>query len=86
LLHLSAVPNTIKGSLYDFTLFDDVLSYEVTPAAHLADLRNPLILNTRLVLRPARLGERKERYRQLWAAAAPFVPEDGESVVPHSGT
>jgi hypothetical protein len=79
-LHLSAVPDTIKNHLYDFTLFDDVLSYEVTPAAHLENERNPSILTTRLVLRQARLDERKERYRQLWTIATPFADEDSESI------
>jgi hypothetical protein len=81
-LYPAAVPNTMKGYLYDFILFDDVLSYEVTPAVHFEDDRNPLILNTRLVLQQVRLEERKGRYQQLWAAAAPFLQEDHGTVAP----
>jgi hypothetical protein len=66
------MPNTMKRYLYDFILFDNVLSYEATPAAHLEDGANPLILNTRLVLRSTKLEERIKRYRELWASATPY--------------
>lgn len=57
--------------LNDFILFDDAVSYETIPAANIDPEANPLILYTHLVLRPDKLTERREQYRQFWASAKP---------------
>lgn len=72
LLPPSAVPATVKRHLHDFILFDEVLSYEVTPATQVGEGENPLILHTRLVLDAIRVQERKEMYAQLWESAKIF--------------
>jgi len=78
-LHPDLMPPTMTRRLYDFILFDDVLSYEVTPATRVDESANPLILNTRLVLDPSRVDDRKERFRQLWTAANPYpVPREDD--------
>jgi hypothetical protein len=66
---LHPIPEELSHNLYDFILFDNVLSYEVTPAAQLDVETNPLILNTRLVLREDKIRDRMERYTQLWDSA-----------------
>jgi hypothetical protein len=82
-LYPSDMPSSMKSYLYDFVLFDNVLSYEVTPAAHVEDGANPLILHTRLILRTGKLEERIERYRELWEAATPYVAPGGEEMAVH---
>lgn len=82
LLYPSAVPRELRGSLFDFILFDNTLSYEVTPAAHVEHGETPMILNTRLVLRRVRVEERIARYRSIWASAEPWLDTDPVDVVP----
>ncbi len=81
LLHPAAVPRAIRGSLFDFILFDNTISYEATPAAHVELGETPMILNTRLILRAARVEERIERYKSIWASAVPW-DDSGGAVVP----
>jgi hypothetical protein len=68
-LDASAIPGTRKSSLFDFILFDDVISYEVTPASRIGDGMNPSIVTTRLVLSPKRVKERIQRFDDLWLSA-----------------
>ena len=72
LLCPSALPPHIRASLFDFALFDNVISYELTPAIWAAEGQSPTILHTRLVLREDRVAERVERYQRIWAAAIPW--------------
>lgn len=80
-LHPSAVPRVIRGSLFDFIVFDRTLSYEAT-AAHLEPGETPSILNTRLILRAARVEERIDRYERIWASAVPWLDPDSREMVP----
>jgi hypothetical protein len=69
-LDWSAIPGMRRSSLFDFVLFDDVISYETTPASSRIDGHTkPTIVNTRLELRPARVKDRIVRYRDLWSYA-----------------
>jgi hypothetical protein len=68
-LDASAIPGTRRSSLFDFVLFDDVLSYETTPASNLDGEVRPAIVNTRLELRPNRVADRIQRFNDLWASA-----------------
>lgn len=74
-LHPADVPSPLKSYLYDFILFDDVLSYEVTPSPQVGVGENPLILHTRLLLDPVKVQERRERYAHLWDLATPYAPD-----------
>jgi hypothetical protein len=65
------VPPTLRSSMFDFVLFDGVISYEVTPAARLGGGVWPTIVNTRLILRHPHLTERSRRFEELWAASRP---------------
>jgi hypothetical protein len=73
ILDVTAIPTMHKTSLFDFILFDDVVSYEVTPAVRLADRATPIVVNTRLVLLDARVRERIQRFRDLWTSAREFT-------------
>jgi hypothetical protein len=72
ILDPSAMPAVGRGRLFDFTLFDDVVSYEVSTASRLEDTMSPVYVSTRLVLGEQRLRERMQRFRDLWAAAHDF--------------
>jgi hypothetical protein len=58
--------------MFDFVLFDDVLSYEVTTGSWMDENVRPVVVNTRLVLRPARVDERAYRFKEIWDAAEPL--------------
>jgi len=55
--------------LFDFALFDSVISYETTPAAWARKGGRPAIISTRLVFTQRRLAERGNAFDSLWAAA-----------------
>jgi hypothetical protein len=75
-LDWSEIPGTRRGGLFDFILFDDVISYEVTPASRIEGHAKPSIVNTRLELRQTRVRDRMVRFRDLWAYARDL---DGQS-------
>lgn len=67
------------GSLFDFVLFDDVISYEVASGSRIQATDRPTIVNTRLELRPERVRDRADRFADLWAAARELDPaRDGD--------
>lgn len=68
-LDSSAIPSTRRTSLFDFVLFDEVISYEVTPASRIDGAAMPTIVNTRIELRPARVRDRIQRFKDLWESA-----------------
>jgi hypothetical protein len=57
------------NALFDFVLFDEAISYEVTPATRVDESAPPTILNTRLELHAHRVRDRIQRFEQLWASA-----------------
>ncbi|MEU8243772.1 DUF6879 family protein [Actinoplanes missouriensis] len=70
-LDLSSASDLRRTSLFDFVLFDGVISYEVTTGTWLDENNPPIVVNTRLLLHPGRVEERGERFRELWEAARP---------------
>ncbi|HKR49189.1 MAG TPA: hypothetical protein VJT72_06335 [Pseudonocardiaceae bacterium] len=68
-LEQSTIPHDFKNLLFDFIVFDGVISYEVTPASRVEDTMNPTIVKTNLTLRPERVKERMQRFEALWEAA-----------------
>lgn len=64
------LPGHYGSGLFDFIVFDRVLSYETTPSAStLAPGTAPAIVTTRLVL-DERVGARLDRFDTLWNAAS----------------
>lgn len=72
LLYPSAASSAVQGYLFDFILFDDVLSYEVEPAFQVEHDLNPLILHTRLVLSDEKMAEHRRKYESLWRSGSPL--------------
>jgi hypothetical protein len=69
ILDPSKIPGTRRGSLFDFIIFDGVLSYQATPASRVGDRSRPVIINTQLVTRPVAVQDRIQRFQDLWKAA-----------------
>jgi hypothetical protein len=66
------VPRTREKYLHDFTLFDEEISYEMTPVTQIEEGENPLFQHTRLILDPTLVRERKKRYAEFWESARPL--------------
>jgi len=69
-LDTAAIPVNRRGSLFDFIIFDEVVSYETSQASSI-DGSVPPIMSTRLELRSSRVRDRKERFRDLYESALP---------------
>jgi hypothetical protein len=63
---------TPRSSLFDFIVFDGVVSYEAQPASQFERDSTPVIINTRLVLRQDKVNERMQRFEDLWRLAVDF--------------
>jgi hypothetical protein len=63
------IPDALKNLLFDFVIFDSVISYQVTPGSQVEGSIKPTIVNTHLVLQPERVKERIRRFEDLWASA-----------------
>ncbi|MGN9912499.1 DUF6879 family protein [Phytohabitans sp. LJ34] len=73
ILDPSANPRLRKSSLFDFVLFDRVISYETTPASRMEGDSKPTIVNTRLVRRVSRVNDLIKQFEELWLAAEPVT-------------
>ncbi len=71
-LDRATIPHILKNLLFDFIVFDGVISYEVTPASRVEDTMKPTIVKTNLALQPERVKERIRRFEELWLAAQNF--------------
>lgn len=65
-LDQSAIPDVIKSLVFDFVVFDGVVSYEVPPVSY--DMRSTAAI-TRLVLQSGQVEERMRQFEDLWSAA-----------------
>jgi hypothetical protein len=63
---------TRRASLFDFIVFDGVLSYQATIASRTVEQARPIIITTTLVTNTARVQERIDRFKDLWESAQPF--------------
>lgn len=70
-------PHTLTGAdrtrLQDSIVFDGVVSYETRPTPHPIE-SGPASVNTRLVLDPGQVRQRREWFEDLWNAASPLGP------------
>ncbi|MCP2307175.1 MULTISPECIES: DUF6879 family protein [Kitasatospora] len=64
-------PSARLGPMMDFIVFDQAISYEVTPGLPSGLESQPMIASTRLVLRPDRVNRRMQRFNDLWNASEP---------------
>jgi hypothetical protein len=72
ILDSAQIPETRKSSLFDFILFDNAVSYEVTPGSFVEDGTAPAIVNTRLILEEPRVAERVSIFMDLWEASGAY--------------
>lgn len=68
-LDWTEIPIAHRDGLFDFVLFDQELSYEVTPASRLTEPSRATILSTRLELREEWVRDRAQRFDDLWMSA-----------------
>lgn len=68
----SSIVGTPLSALFDFIIFDGVVSYEAQPASRIQPNSRPIIVSTRLVLQEERVRERIQRFEDLWKMAADF--------------
>jgi hypothetical protein len=66
------IPDYLRSMIFDFIVFDGVVSYEITAAATFnAGQTKAAIVRTLLAPMPARVRDLKEKFEQLWTAANP---------------
>ena len=70
------VPISSQPSVFDYVLFDNAISYELTTGTWTTDEGVPIIVNTRLILQPTRLEKRVADFEKLWKAGR-SIPELG---------
>jgi hypothetical protein len=71
------IPDYLQSMIFDFIVFDGVVSYETTPATSFTSKQTwPGILRTRLAPDPARVRDLEQRFEQLWKLADPDRPID----------
>jgi hypothetical protein len=68
ILDNSMVPEHLKSIIFDFVLFDEVISYETTPATRMEAAVKPAIVTTRLILNQDRVKTLGLRFEELWTA------------------
>jgi hypothetical protein len=66
------IPEWLRSMIFDFIVFDGVVSYETTPATSFSTVgTRPAIVRTLLAPMPARIRDLEELFDQLWTAADP---------------
>jgi hypothetical protein len=71
-LDRSTIPHSLKNLLFDFIVFDDTISYEVTPGSRVDDDIHPTVTKIHLALQSHRVTERMHWFEDLWASAKVF--------------
>jgi hypothetical protein len=71
------IPDYLQSMIFDFTIFDEVVSYEKAASAPFTEGQpRPGTLRTRLAPGPTRVRDLKQRFEQLWEASDPERPID----------
>jgi hypothetical protein len=71
-LHPDDATGLRHASLFDFIIFDDVLSYHISLSPSRLRDGQSTIVTTTLVTDPARVADRVTQYGDLWKAATPL--------------
>jgi hypothetical protein len=67
ILDPSKIPTRRISSLFDFILFDDLMSYEAIAATRLDPSVKPCIISTQLIARQHHVRERRDLFDELWS-------------------
>jgi hypothetical protein len=79
MLDQKLIPDYLQSTIFDFIIFDGVVSYETTAGTPFTvDQPRPGTLRTRLALEPDRVHDLERRFEQLWEVADPKRPLDAE--------
>jgi hypothetical protein len=71
-LDFQLIPEWLRGMIFEYVLFDEEVSYELTPGTAFNYNRcGPISFRTSLVRARSRVKDMKVRFDQLWAAADP---------------
>jgi hypothetical protein len=71
------IPDYLQSMIFDFIIFDGVVSYETTAGTQFtAGQPRPGTLRTRLAPEPSRVHDLEQRFEQLWELADPERPID----------
>jgi hypothetical protein len=71
-LDFQLIPESLRGMIFEYVIFDDELSYALMPGTSFNYNRfRPIVFRTSLVPTPSRVKDMKVRFEQLWAAADP---------------
>ncbi len=77
MLHRKVIPHWMRSMIFDFIVFDEVISYEITPSTAFGENQTwPRTFQTRLAPMPTRARDLEDRFEQLWEAANPERPID----------
>lgn len=71
ILDPSKVIGVRREGMFDFVVFDGVLSYQSIPASRIVDRGRPVIVRTQLVTKQETVDGRIKRFAVLWDAATP---------------
>jgi len=72
ILDFQLIPEWLHRMIFEYVLFDEEISYELTPGTAFNYNRcGPISFRTSLVPTPSRVKDMKVRFDQLWAAADP---------------
>ena len=73
-LHPNRSASLRRASLFDFIIFDRVLSYHISLTRTRANRSQLDVVSTTLITDPARVADRMAQYEDLWRAASTFTP------------
>jgi hypothetical protein len=77
MLDQKLIPDYLQSTIFDFIIFDAVVSYETTAGTPFtADQPRPGTLRTRMAPEPKRVHDLEQRFEQLWEVADPKRPID----------
>lgn len=68
ILDESITPDDLQSMIFDFIVFDQMITYEMTPAASFTTGTKPVI-TTHLAPMPARVRDRVKKFERLWQSA-----------------
>jgi hypothetical protein len=67
------IPRQFIPPIFDFIIFDGVVSYQTSPSTQVTDLSRTAIASTQLVTNPTKVQRNIDRFNDLWKVATPLI-------------